>query len=46
MAPFNSSSISGEEAKETAINVLHMMPPKIDKDRPWKSEVQYLELPE
>lgn len=41
-----SSSISGEEVKEKAINVLHMRPPKIDKDRPWKSEMQYLELPE
>jgi hypothetical protein len=40
-----SSDISGAEVKEKAINVLHMRPPKVDEDRPWRSEVQYIELP-
>jgi cell division protein FtsL len=40
-----SSDISGAEVKEKAINTLHMRLPKVDEDRPWRSEVQYIELP-
>jgi cell division protein FtsL len=39
-----SSVFNGSEVKSKAINILHMRPPIIDEDRPWKSEVQYLEL--